>query len=166
MAFGLIAGLAGFALQGASALASHDAEAAQARANARNALRAYRLNLNDLGERAIQAEQVAAQEIGTVQRQGTAASSTAAASAAESGVSGSSVSALLAKYAMETQAAQGATEATLDNTTSELERRAQGAAVEYQGRVASVPPPSGLATGLRLADAGLNLYLGLRGGPR
>jgi hypothetical protein len=166
VALGLIAGLASFALQGASALAQHGAQAAQSRANARNALRAYRMNIADLGERAVQAEQSAAQEFGIYQRQGTAAGSTARASAAESGVAGSSVSALLQKYAMETGTAQGAVAASLDNTVGELSRRAEGAFVEYQGRLASVPPPSGLATGLQIAGAGLDLFRLTRGGPR
>lgn len=166
MALGLLAGLASFALQGASALASHGAQKAQAKANARNALLAYRMNIGDLGIRAGQAEQSAAQEFGAYQRQGDAAAGTAAASAAESGVAGSSVSALLQKYSMETQAAQGAVAASLDNTTSELQRRAKGAFVEYQGRLAGVPQPSGLATGLQIAGAGLDFLRLTRGGPR
>ena len=163
MALGLIGALAGFALQGASALASHDAMADQRRANARNALRAYRMNIADLGERALQAEQAAAQDVGVYQRQGTAAGSSAA---AESGVAGSTVSALLQKYAMETRAAQGAVATSLDNTTSELQRRAAGAAVEYQGRLSSEPGPSGLATGLQIGAGALDLLRLTGGGPR
>jgi hypothetical protein len=166
VALGLIGALAGFALQGASALASHDAMADQRRANARNALRAYRMNIADLGERALQAEQAAAQDVGVYQRQGTAAGSSAAAAAAESGVAGSTVSALLQKYAMETRAAQGAVATSLDNTTSELQRRAAGAAVEYQGRLSSEPGPSGLATGLQIGAGALDLLRLTGGGPR
>jgi hypothetical protein len=166
VALGLIAALGSFALQGASALAQHDAQSAQSKANARNALRAYRMNIADLGERAVQAEQATAQEYGAYQRQGTAAASTAAAAAAESGVAGSSVSALLAKYAIETGNAQAAAGQSLDNTTSELARRAEGAFVEMQGRIASVPPPSGLASALSLAPGALDLFRLTGGGPR
>jgi hypothetical protein len=166
VALGLIGALAGFALQGASALASHDAQADQRRANARNALRAYRMNIADLGERARQAEQSAAQEFGLYERQGTAAASTGAAAAAEAGVAGSTVTGLLQKYAMETRAAQSAVAASLDNTMGELGRRAEGAFVEYQGRLAGVPAPSGLATGLQIAGAGLDLFRLTRGGTR
>jgi hypothetical protein len=166
VALGLIAGLASFALQGASALAGAGAQSAQRQANARNALRAYRMNIADLGERATQAEQAAAQEFGLYERQGTAAQSSAAASAAEAGVAGSSVSALLQKYAMETQAAKAAVGASLTNTQDELARRAEGAFVEYQGRLDAVPAPSGLATGLQIAGAGLDLFRLMGGGPR
>jgi hypothetical protein len=166
VALGLIAGLASFALQGASALAGHDAQADQRRANARNALRAYRMNIADLGERARQAEQSAAQEFGLYERQGTAAASTASAAAAEAGVAGGSVTGLLQKYAMETRAAQAASGATLDNTMGELSRRAEGAFVEYQGRVDAVPAPSGLATALSLAPGALDLLRLTGGGPR
>jgi hypothetical protein len=163
---GLISGLASFALQGASAIAGHDAQADQRRANARNALRAYRMNLADLGERSAQAEQAAAQEVGVYQRQGVAAGSTAAAAAAEAGVAGNTVTGLLQKYAMETRTAQGAIATSLENTQSELARRAEGAFVEYQGRVAGVPAPSSLATGLQIAGAGLDLFRLTRGGTR
>jgi hypothetical protein len=166
VALGLIAGLASFAFQGASALLGASSQRAASKENARNALLAYRLNLGDLGERAKQAEQASALETSQTQRQGLAAASTAAASAAESGVGGSSVSALLAKFAAETSTAQAATGTSLDNTLSELTRRAEGAGVDFRARLNSVPSPSGLVTGLQIAGAATNFYLSNRGGPR
>jgi hypothetical protein len=166
VALGLIAGLASFAFQGASALLGASSQRAASKENARNALLAYRLNIGELGERAKQAEQASALETSQNQLHGLAAASTAAASAAESGVGGSSVSALLAKFASETSTAQAATGTSLDNTLSELTRRAEGAGVDYRARLSSVSPPSGLVTGLQIAGAGLNLLPFLGGGPR
>jgi hypothetical protein len=72
----------------------------------------------------------------------------------------------LAKFAAETATAQAASGTSLDNTLSELGRRAEGAFVEYQGRVNSIPPASGLNTALSLAPAALDLFRLSGGGPR
>lgn len=168
MAFGLLAGLASFALQGASALASHGAQKGAAQRNKASAGRAYQLNRADLAARSLQADEAAALDIFGLSQQGAEAVSTASASAAESGVAGSSVTALLNTYLGEVGRAQETVGRNLKITQGELTRRKQAANIEYQDRLGSVPSPSGLNLGLGIAGAAIqaapNVLPYLRGG--
>lgn len=153
---GLLAGLAGFALQGASALASHGAQKRAAQQNRASATAAYKLNRSDLAARSVQADQAASLDIFGLNQQGAAATSTAAASAGESGVAGNSVTALLDTYLADTSRATQVVEQNLGITQGELSRRKQAAHMEFQDRLNSVQSPSGLNLGLGIAGAALN----------
>jgi hypothetical protein len=155
VAFGLIAGLAGFALQGASALASHGAQKRAARQNRASAFAAWKLNRADLQARENQATEAANLDIFGLNQQGAAAVSTAAASAGESGVAGNSVTALINTYLADTSRATQVVERNLGITTEELDRRQQSSYMEYKDRLNAVPSPSGLNLGLNLAGAAL-----------
>lgn len=153
--FGLVAGLAGFALQGGEALARYEAQKRAAGQNRASATAAYRLNSADLAARSTQAKQAAAQDIFGLNQQGAAAVSTATASAGESGVEGNSVTALLNTYLADTSRATQVVEQNLGITQGELGRRKQAANLEFHDRLSAVPSPSGLDLGLGLAGAAL-----------
>jgi hypothetical protein len=153
MAFGLVAGLASFALQGASALAAHGAQKDAARKNKASAFAAFRLNSADLAARGLQAQEAALLDILAIGQEGQAAASTAAASAAENGVAGGSVTALLESYRADTGRALDVVDRNLDITLDELDRRKTAAGMEYQDRLAAVPSPSTGALGLNLLGA-------------
>jgi hypothetical protein len=155
VAFGLIAGLASFALQGASALAGHGAQKRAARLNRASAGAAWKLNRADLQARENQAQEAALLDALGISQQGQAAVSTAAASAGESGVAGNSVTALLNTYLADTSRATQIVERNLGITQGELDRRQQASYQEYKDRLNAVPNPSGLELGLNLAGAAL-----------
>lgn len=149
-----------------SALFDHSAAKKRAAENASRAQTAYGLNVRGLGRTGIQAQQGAALERFQLGQEGAAASSVAATSAGESGVAGNSVTSLLTQYAAETSFAQSAVDQSLANTMDELRHRKESAFAEYQGRVASVPKPSGLATGLEIGGSLLGFLGSRRGGSR
>jgi hypothetical protein len=153
--FGLVAGLASFALNAGSALAGNAAQKRAARLNAASATRAYRLNRADLAARSNQANEAAMLDIFGLNQQGAAAVSTASASAGESGVAGSSVTALLNTYLADTARATDTVNRNLGITQGELDRRKEAANMEFHDRLNAVPAPSGSSLALGIAGAAL-----------
>ena len=149
-----------------SSIFGNSAEKKRAAANAARARQAYGMNVRELGDRGLQAEQSASLDKLLLGQEGEQAASTAATSAAESGVAGNSVFSLLNQYAAETSFATGMVDRNLDTTQSQLRRAKEGAFLDYQNRVASVPKPGGTSFALELAGHGLGFLGAIKGGPR
>lgn len=93
---------------------------------------------------------------------GAAATSTAVTSAAESGVVGQSVDALVSEVLRQQGVATDAVSQNLSLTEQQAQRQRAGLAADAQGRIASAPKASPLATGIGVAGAGLGFLNTLR----
>jgi hypothetical protein len=153
-------------IQAGSAVAEHVAQDRQARDNERRAAEARRTETRDISIRQVEERISSERQIDQVRLQAAQLSGEASASAAAAGVRGASLDALIGTI----RGQEGTTvqnirdQATL--TIDQLTRLKESAGVRERGRVASVPRPSLLGTGLRIASAGVDTALTIRGRPR
>lgn len=150
----LIAG-ASFLLSAGSAIAEHKAEQDRADANRRAAREARQRGMADLSIRAIQEDRAAANRADRVRRETRERSGTARASAAASGVRPTDL--LLGDLEASSGEALSLIEQNLRLQDLQIGRQREAVVAQERARVRQVPEPSGLATGLRIGAAALQL---------
>lgn len=148
--------VASTAIQIGSAVASHQAQSKQAKANKANALDAMMDTFKDISLQEAQHKEAAAQTLLQADRQAREDEALARVSAGEAGVSGASVDALIGDLAARAGEFKTTQQKNLDWTLSQLDRQRKGAQSTAQSRIAGVPAPSAIGTGLTIAGSGLN----------
>jgi hypothetical protein len=164
--------MAGLAIAGT--VAQHQAQASAGKAqgkyqnsvykqNAQAALESYMRASGQLQGRAMQEVEAATRDATDIQRTGDAAAGQVKTNAAARGVSGLSVQDMLTNYAAVTTDNEFAVKRQLGWTRHQIAEEMEGLAGTTRSRIASATPgpvdmPSGLATGINIASAGLGAY--------
>jgi hypothetical protein len=150
-----IAGI-GLAVGVGSAVMEHNAQNQAAAANEQNALSALRIESHELSLREVE-ERIAGNQL---EEQADAAVLEAVgdvnANAAANGVSGMTVDMLLHDVDRQGASYRDSVEQNTDTVIAQLEREKAAALVGARNRITSVPRANPLATGLKIAGAGLD----------
>lgn len=148
--------IATLAISAASTTAGFIGQQQEADQNRANAVKAFADTQSALGAREVQEQDSAGLQKFDADEKGQAARSTAAVQAGEAGVSGISVDSLLNDFTGRT----GRYTSTVDQQTGwnldQLQREKTGAFNQATSQIASMPQPSFIDAGLRIAAAGFN----------
>lgn len=144
---------AAFVIDTGSKVLEHQAQKRAAEANAEEARKARANEVRDLTLRQLEEGTAASRVRRNVQRDASEAQGLAITAAAEAGVSGGSLQAILGDIEGEQGRAFQDIQDQYTATFDQLERAKAGAAATEASRIAAVPQPSTLATGIRIGGS-------------
>lgn len=154
---GAIIAAASAAMQIGGAIAGNRAQKRAAKANAKDAKRAMNESFKDIGVRALQERQAAAQQSRQIDQQTTSAAAMARLSALGGGVQGQSVDAQSMELERERGEAKVNLAANLDMVNAQLARQRAGASSQAQSRINTNAGPSNFGTALQIGGSLLDL---------
>lgn len=153
----------GTAIQIGVAVSQHQAQNNASKQNKEQANKAAQADLDALSTRMDQERTASTSNILDIERQVAQAQGLIAVQAGEAGVAGASVQALLAIVETRGGEATGQINANFRDTRDQLRREQDAVRVTRQSRINAVPRASAVATGAKVAGAGLDLYTSYRG---
>lgn len=143
-------------VNGVSAILGHSAQQEQYEANRRAAEQAAKMTRRALTIREMQETQAAYQSIAEADREARRTEAMSRVMAGESGVQGISVGLLLDDIERKNLEYRMNVRRNLQDTKEQLRLERLGALSQRDSRIAAVPPPNYLATGLRIIGYGID----------